>query len=77
MDISNLAPFQKTGMADENRAFVPLENNPEVMTTLVQQLGLSPKLQFHDVWSLTDPSLLAFLPRPAYALLLVFPITST
>ena len=47
------------------------------MTTLVQQLGLSPKLQFHDVWSLTDPSLLAFLPRPAYALLLVFPITST
>lgn len=47
------------------------------MTTLVQQLGLSPQLQFHDVYSLTDPSLLGFLPRPAYALLLVFPITST
>lgn len=47
------------------------------MTTLVQKLGLSPSLAFHDVYSLDDPSLLAFVPRPVYALLLVFPITST
>lgn len=47
------------------------------MTALVRELGLSPTLQFHDVYSLTDPSLLAFLPRPAVALLLVFPVTST
>ena len=59
------------------KAFVPLENNPEVMTTLVHELGLSPTLQFHDVYSLTEPSLLAFLPRPALALLLVFPVTAT
>ncbi|EXJ94324.1 ubiquitin carboxyl-terminal hydrolase L3 [Capronia coronata CBS 617.96] len=59
------------------KAFVPLENNPEVMTSLVRELGLSPAIQFHDVYSLTDPSLLAFLPRPALALLLVFPITET
>jgi ubiquitin carboxyl-terminal hydrolase L3 len=59
------------------KAFVPLENNPEVMTSLVHELGLSPTLQFHDVYSLTEPSLLAFLPRPALALLLVFPVTST
>ena len=47
------------------------------MTSLTHQLGLSPSLSFHDVYSLTEPSLLAFLPRPAYALLLVFPVTST
>lgn len=60
-----------------SKAFVPLENNPEVMTNLVHQLGLSSTLAFHDVYSLTDESLLSFLPRPAIALLLVFPVTST
>ncbi|RMD42691.1 hypothetical protein DV735_g2463, partial [Chaetothyriales sp. CBS 134920] len=60
-----------------SKAFVPLENNPEVMTSLVRELGLSPTLQFHDVFSLTEPALLDFLPRPAVALLLVFPVTET
>lgn len=53
------------------------ENNPEVMTSLVRELGLSASLQWHDVFSLTEPSLLEFLPRPAVALLLVFPVTET
>lgn len=47
------------------------------MTTLVRKLGLSPSLAFHDVYSLEDPSLLAFVPRPVYALLLVFPVSTT
>ncbi|MCJ1362663.1 ubiquitinyl hydrolase 1 [Acarospora aff. strigata] len=59
------------------KAFVPLENNPEVMSHLVHQLGLSPSIGFHDVYSLDDPDLLAFIPRPAYALLLVFPVSET
>ncbi len=59
------------------KAFVPLENNPEVMTNLSHKLGLSQSLQFHEVYSLTDPDLLSFLPRPAHALLLVFPVTAT
>ena len=53
------------------------ENNPEVMSHLVHQLGIPPHLSFHDVYSLNEPSLLAFLPRPALALLLVFPVTPT
>ncbi|KAK3649215.1 ubiquitinyl hydrolase 1 [Elasticomyces elasticus] len=57
--------------------FVPLENNPEVMSTLLHKLGLSPTLQFHDVFSISDPDLLAFVPRPAHALLLVFPVSQT
>jgi ubiquitin carboxyl-terminal hydrolase L3 len=47
------------------------------MTNLSHELGLSPALQFHEVYSLNEPSLLEFLPRPALALLLVFPVTST
>ncbi|KAK4231389.1 hypothetical protein QBC38DRAFT_247347 [Podospora fimiseda] len=58
-------------------SFVPLEANPELMTSLLHSLGLSPTLQIHDVYSLTDPDLLAFLPRPALALLLVFPVSAT
>ncbi|TDZ14728.1 Ubiquitin carboxyl-terminal hydrolase isozyme L3 [Colletotrichum orbiculare MAFF 240422] len=57
-------------------AFIPLEANPELMTTLLHKLGLSPALAIHDVFSLTEPELLAFLPRPALALLLVFPVSA-
>lgn len=60
----------------ENRpAFIPLEANPTLMTTLLQKLGVSPALAVHDVYSLTEPELLAFVPRPALALLLVFPVS--
>ena len=47
------------------------------MSSLVHKLGLSPRLAFHDVYSLDDPSLLAFVPRPVHALLLVFPVSKT
>jgi ubiquitin carboxyl-terminal hydrolase L3 len=57
-------------------AFIPLEANPELMTTLLHNLGLSSALQIHDVYSLTDETLLSFIPRPALALLLVFPVSA-
>ncbi|KAI9790027.1 MAG: ubiquitinyl hydrolase 1 [Peltula sp. TS41687] len=57
------------------KAFIPLENNPDVMSSLVHKLGLSRRLSFHDVFSIDDADLLAFVPRPAYALLLVFPVS--
>lgn len=47
------------------------------MTSLVHKLGLSSSLAFHDVFSIDEPELLAFVPRPAYALLLVFPVSET
>lgn len=53
------------------------ENNPEVMNSLVHKLGLSTNLGFQDVFSIDDPDLLAFVPRPAYALLLIFPVSET
>jgi len=47
------------------------------MTSLVHKLGLSKNLAFHDVFSISDPELLAFIPRPALALLLVFPVSES
>ncbi|KAJ5674252.1 Ubiquitin carboxyl-terminal hydrolase isozyme L3 [Penicillium macrosclerotiorum] len=62
---------------DTQKAFVPLENNPEVMSHLVHQLGLPQTLGFTDVFSIDEPDLLAFVPRPSHALLLVFPVSTT
>ena len=45
------------------------------MTKLAHRLGLSPALCFQDIFSLTDPELVALLPRPASALLFVYPCT--
>jgi ubiquitin carboxyl-terminal hydrolase L3 len=45
------------------------------MNSLIHKLGLSSKLGFQDVFSIDDPDLLAFVPRPAYALLLIFPVS--
>ncbi|CAJ2514160.1 Uu.00g022790.m01.CDS01 [Anthostomella pinea] len=58
-------------------AFIPLEANPPVLTDLAHKLGLSQALQMHDVWS-TEPELIATMqiPRPALALLVVFPLTA-
>lgn len=58
-------------------AFIPLEANPQLMTSLIHKLGVAPSLEMHDVYSLTEPDLLAFIPRPALALLLVFPVSAT
>lgn len=45
------------------------------MNALKKKLGLSDELEFYDVYSLDEPSLLAHIPRPAYALLVIIPLT--
>ena len=57
--------------------FFPLESNPDVFTELAHHLGLPASLAFQDVLSLDDADLLAFIPRPALALVLVFPASGT
>lgn len=42
---------------------------------MIHTLGVSPALAFADVYSIDDPELLSFVPRPAYALLLVAPVS--
>lgn len=45
------------------------------MNALSAKLGLSPELEFHDIYSLTDQSLLSLIPRPVLALLVIIPLT--
>ena len=45
------------------------------MTKLAHRLGLSEDLAFQDVYSLTEPDLLAMVPRPVHALLYLCPGT--
>lgn len=59
------------------KMFKVLENNPEVMNHLGKVLGMNDALSFYDIYSLTDPDLLSFIPRPAYALLVIIPMTPT
>lgn len=45
------------------------------MNALKKKLGLSDELEFYDVYSLDEPELLAHIPRPAHALLVIIPPT--
>ncbi|ATY64350.1 ubiquitin C-terminal hydrolase [Cordyceps militaris CM01] len=55
------------------KTVIPLENNPEVFTSLLHDLGLSSQLGFYDVYSIDDADLLAMIPRPAHALIFITP----
>ncbi|KAH6646472.1 ubiquitin carboxyl-terminal hydrolase [Truncatella angustata] len=60
---------------EAKKQWAMLENNPEVMNQLASKLGLSGEVCFYDVYSLDEPELLAHIPRPALALLVIIPLT--
>ncbi|KAI1281733.1 ubiquitin C-terminal hydrolase L3 [Xylaria sp. FL0933] len=62
-------------MAAVKKYFIPLESNPELFTELIHKLGMSKRLVFHDLLTLSpaDEDLLSFVPRPVLALVLVIP----
>ena len=55
------------------KQFVPLENNPLIFTDLVHKLGVSSDLEFHDIYSIDEPDLLALVPRPVHAIIFIAP----
>ncbi|KAJ5937005.1 hypothetical protein N7466_003455 [Penicillium verhagenii] len=60
----------KAEIVDGCKTFIPLENNPEVLSLLSENLGLAPGLTFYDIFS-TSPEMLACIPRPIHAMILL------
>lgn len=52
--------------------FIPLESDPAIFSELIHSLGVEEKIEFVDIYSLDDETLL-YLPRPVLAIIVIFP----
>jgi ubiquitin carboxyl-terminal hydrolase L3 len=61
-----------TFKANGTKVVVPLENNPDVFTSLINAIGVSPQLGFYDIYSL-DKEMISLLPRPVHSIIFIAP----
>ncbi|EJW81744.1 ubiquitin carboxyl-terminal hydrolase [Wuchereria bancrofti] len=53
--------------------WLPLESNPEVITNFMHKIGVEKGVECVDIYGFDD-DILAFIPRPCYAVMLCFPV---
>ncbi|GKZ38698.1 hypothetical protein AbraIFM66950_011067 [Aspergillus brasiliensis] len=58
-------------IVDGCKTFIPLENNPEVLKLLCQNLSISKDLDFHDIISTSPELIQEWYPRPCHALIVL------
>ncbi|CEJ61710.1 hypothetical protein PMG11_10233 [Penicillium brasilianum] len=58
-------------VVDGCKTFIPLENNPDVLSYLCGNLSISQDLAFHDILSLSPEFVGEWYPRPCHALILL------
>lgn len=52
--------------------WLPLESNPDMLTSFIRSLGVTAPTRFVDVWSF-DQENLGFFPRPILAVCVLYP----